>query len=361
MKRLLALVTLLFPLVMQAQNKLAQSIVDDFSARAAYHYQLKNDSIMGFIAEQLTRSGAGGLDIDSTVTNLKSDQSALDASLKYLFQYSDCNRQRFIANLRSMGVKDNAVFPIATYTANKYKDQTKELLEDKADFLRTYTGPNTGKNPVAVAVNSGGTSSGGITATESSSNPGATGSAGTETAAAAPAPVDTRTWEVKPVFQIRTADQLSDLYGKENITKRDGSDIAGNSTGKTALVLYPETDDELEIEMDGDNGNTLLFAHDHTKWKTPYGIKPGDPLAKLIKINGRAFKINGFEWTDGGLVTSWGGGQLEGKGVTILLRANNTGDPKQYDQVTGDKKVNSDNPALKKLDVVIQSIAFKSN
>ncbi|RAJ87297.1 hypothetical protein CLV59_10146 [Chitinophaga dinghuensis] len=360
MKRFLALFLFAAPLALQAQSKLAQNIIDDFSSRAAYHYQLKNDSIMGYIAEQLTRSGAGGLDIDSTVTNLSKDPVALDAALKYLYQYSDCNRQRFIENLREMGLKTNNVFPVATYTANKYKDQTKELLDDKKDFLVTYTGPHTGNitaaAPVAAVQSAGNhaapaAASSGETATENA----------TATAAAAPTPVDTRNWEVKPVFQARTTDQLATLYGKENIGQRDGSDIGGNATGKIAYVVYPESDDELEINMDGDNGNVLIFAHEHTKWKTPFGIKPGDPLEKLNKINGRAFKINGFEWADGGMVISWEGGQLDGKGVTILLKANNTGDPKQYDQVTGDKKLRSDMPALKKLDIVIQSIAFKSN
>ncbi|MBV8254080.1 MAG: hypothetical protein JO154_15865 [Chitinophaga sp.] len=359
MKRFLALFILAAPLTMKAQSKLAQNIIDDFSSRAAYHYQLKNDSIMGYIAEQLTRSGSGGLDIDSTVTNLSKDPVALDAALKYLYQYSDCNRQRFIENLREMGIKTNNVFPVATYTANKYKDQTKELLDDKKDFLVTYTGPHTGHMaaaPVAAAAPAAGNSS------APAATPGEVAAESTTAATTtAPTPVDTRNWEVKPVFQARTTDQLATLYGKENIGQRDGSDIAGNATGKMAYVVYPESDDELEINMDGDNGNTLIFAHEHTKWKTPFGIKPGDNLEKLNKINGRAFKINGFEWADGGMVVSWEGGQLDGKGVTILLKANNTGDPKQYDQVTGDKKLRSDMAVLKKLDVVIQSISFKSN
>ncbi|MBV7532973.1 hypothetical protein [Chitinophaga sp. sic0106] len=359
MKRLLALFTLVLPLALQAQSKLAQNIIDDFSNRTAYHYSLKNDSITGYIAEQLTRSGAGGIDVDATMFKLGDDQGAFEASLKYLYQYSDCNRQKFIENLKSMGLKNNSIFPIATFTANKYKDQSKDLLEDKKDFLVTYTGPNTGKTPPPAAVatvqhNADGSTT--ITGTTESTTESSVADTSSATAAA-----DTRDWEVKPVFKTRNAEQLINMYGKENVILRDGSDISGNATGKNAFVVYPDTDNELQIEMDGDDGNTLLFSFEHTKWKTPFGLKPGDPLEKLLKINGRPFKFNGFEWTDSGLVSSWEGGQLNGKGVEIVLRANNTGDPKLYDQVTGDKSIRSDNGALKKLNVVIQSITFKSN
>ncbi|WP_291909931.1 hypothetical protein [Chitinophaga sp. CB10] len=362
MKRLLALFTLVLPLALQAQSKLAQNIIDDFSNRAAYHYSLKNDSITGYIAEQLTRSGAGGIDVDATMFKLGDDQGAFDAALKYLYQYSDCNRQRYIENLKSLGLKNNSIFPIATYTANKYRDQTKELLEDKKDFLVTYTGPHTGKTPPpATAASTENNGDAGTATAAAGAATAATSPSGGEETAAAPTAADTRDWEVKPIFKARNAEQLINMYGKENVILRDGSDITGNATGKNAFVVYPDTDNELQIEMDGEDGNTLLFSFEHAKWKTPFGLKPGDPLEKLLKINGRPFKFNAFEWTDGGLVSSWEGGQLNGKGVEVVLRANNTGDPKLYDQVTGDKTIRSDNSALKKLNVVIQSITFKSN
>lgn len=359
MKRFFVLVALIFPLALSAQTKLSETVAADFSARVAYHYQLKNDSITGYIAEQMTRSGAAGLDIDTTIFNLKNDPPALDAALKYLYQYSDCNRQRFISNLRSMNLQTNSVFPLATYTANKYKGEVKALLEDKSDFLKTYTGPVTGKTaPAGVAVAPA--ASAAATGTETPAAAGAVTAAGTPAAAASPTPTDTRNWEVRPLFQVRTPEQLVELYGKDNVTQRDATDLAGTKEGE-AYVIYPDTDDELEVQFDGENGNILTFSHFPSKWKSPYGIKAGDPLEKLIKVNGRPFRINAFEWTNGGLVSDWQGGALEGKNVIILLKANNTGDPKQYDQVTGDKTIRSDMPVLKKLDVIIQSVAFKSN
>ncbi|NSL90075.1 hypothetical protein ECE50_024785 [Chitinophaga sp. Mgbs1] len=366
MKRFLVLMALVLPLAISAQNKLAQAVADDFSARVAHHYQQKNDSITGYIAEQMTRSGNAGLDIDTTIFNLKGDPAALDAALKYLYQYSDCNRQRFIANLRSMNLQSNSVFPLATYTANKYKNDTKALLEDKADFLKTYTGPVTGKTPPPSYVNAAGE----VVATATNPVAAANGEQPSATAAAAntasPAaateatPTDTRNWEVRPLFQVRTPEQLVEIFGKDNVTQRDAINLAGDKEGE-AYVIYPDTDNELEIQFDGDNGNIITFAHYPSKWKSPYGIKAGDPLDKLIKVNGRPFRINAFEWTNGGLVSDWQGGALDGKSVVIQLKANNTGDPKQYDQVTGDKIIRSDMPVLKKLDVIVQTVSFKGN
>ncbi|MFY0253593.1 hypothetical protein ACDQ55_06515 [Chitinophaga sp. 30R24] len=362
MKRFFILVALIVPALLQAQTKLTETVIDDFSARVAAHYQLPHDSITGYIAEQLTRSGNAGLDVDSTVFDLKKDLTALDAALKFLYQYSDCNRQRFIANLRSMNLQSNNIFPIATYTANKYKNDIKALLDDKKDFLSTYAGPVTGKKPpasiseVAAANQAAANASSAVDATPGSSNTEI--DSNTNTAATAPA-ADLRNWEVHPLFQVRKPEQLLEMYGQGNVIQHDAVNLAGDKEGE-AYLIYPDTDNELEVQFDGDNGNILTFSHYPSKWKSPYGIKAGDPLEKLIKVNGRPFKINAFEWTDGGKVTSWQGGSLDGKGVVIVLKANNTGDPKLYDQVTGDKIIRSDMPALKKLDIIIESVAFKA-
>ncbi|WTM47201.1 DUF4384 domain-containing protein [Chitinophaga sp. 180180018-2] len=361
MKRFFILVAFFVPVLLSAQTKLSQNIIDDFSNRVAAHYQLPHDSITGYIAEQLTRSGNAGLDIDSTIFDLKKDPVAFDAALKYLYQYSDCNRQRFITNLRSMNLQTNSVFPIATYTANKYKNDTKALLDDKKDFLATYAGPVTGKKPPATiaevaAANNAAANAPATTGSATGNTPAESGST---TAANPEAPAaDTRNWEVRPLFQVRTPEQLVEMYGATNVTQHDAINLSGQKDGE-AYLIYPDTDNELEVQFDGENGNIVTFSHYPSKWKSPYGIKAGDPLDKLNKVNGRPFKLNAFEWTNGGQVTSWNGGALDGKNVIIVLKANNTGDPKQYDQVTGDKSLRSDLPVLKKLDIIIESIAFK--
>ena len=373
MKRILAFFVLILPLALSAQTKLSANIAEDFSARVSERYQQKNHQAELFIADQLSKSGTGGLDIDKTMTDLKSDQSALDESLKFLFQYSDCNRQTLIANLREMGVLSGSVYPLATYTVNKYKGEAKALIEEKATIVKMGGMPVPAATPQPVTVVPKKTpAKGEVAATSSSSETSSESTASTPTAAsagvteggdataAAGGTADSYNWEVKNLFKLRTREQLEELYGKENVIIRGTTDLAGNDAGN-AFVVFPDTDNEMEVKFDGDKGTTITFTKPHSKWKSPFGIRVGDPLDKVIKVNGRDFKINGFEWENGGIVNSWEGGNFGGKGVSMLFKANNSGDPNMYDKVTGDKKVKTDMAVLKKLEVVVDKIEFKSN
>lgn len=363
MKRLIFLVLFVIPVMLHAQSKLTQQQIEDFSARVSHHFQLPTDPITEFITEQLTRTGSGGLDVDKTMMELQKDPAALDASLKFLFQFSDCNRQKLIANLRALEVQSGNVYPITTYTVNKYKGETKALLEEKPGIVIT-----TKRKPPVVLPSASSSTSATATATTSTTNADGTTTSVSTTATtdggtaaqAVVATAETLDWDVRKLFQLRDPAQLSAIYGAENVVTRQATDKEGNELGQ-AYYVYPDTDDEMEVIFDGDNGTQLTFKNEHSKWKSPYGIKVGDPLEKIIKINTRGFRMNAFEWTKGGEVISWEKGAIDGKGVHLIFRALNSGDPKLYDQVTGDKKISSDHPALKKLGVVVEEVSFKSN
>jgi hypothetical protein len=361
MKRILVLVACLFPLILSAQTKLTQPLMDDFSERAAYHFKQPNDSIMGFITDQMTRSGSGGLDVDKTMTELKKDPAALDAALKYLYQFSNCNRQRLIGNLRTMNIQNGNVFPLATYTVNKFKDEAKALLEDKAAYVKSM--PAEAPAPVVATTPAAAATPAANTATNTTSTNAAApaGTPATTATAAAPPPApDPYNWDVRKIFSLHQPEKFIEMYGQENVITRQVSDQEGNSLGE-AYVVFPDTNNEMQVIFGGDSTTTVIFNKENAKWKSPFGIKVGDPLAKIVKINGRDFKINGFEWANSGSVDSWEGGAMDGKGVNIIFKAMNTGDPKLYDPVTGDKKVKSDHSSMKKLDVIVEEISFKSN
>jgi hypothetical protein len=364
MKRIIVLIAFILPLALNAQTKLAENITEDLSKKIAEHYELKDDLGMLFIADQLSRSGSGGLDIDKTMAELKDDPAALDAALKFYFQYSNANRQQLIANLKTLGVQSNSIFPIATYTVNKFKGEAKSLVEEKDALVKSggmpvLPPPGSVKPKPKAATTTASTS----TTTSSSDTPETTT---TETAAsgssetAAKPTEDTYNWDVRTLFKLRQPAQLEELYGKENVTSHGATDLQGNDAG-TAYYVFPDTDNEMEVIFDGENGTAITFTKEHSKWKSPFGIKVGDPVDKVAKVNGKAFKINGFEWENGGTVDSWEGGAMAGKGVGVLFKANNSGDPDLYDPVTGDKKFKSDLSSLKKLEVVVDKITFKSN
>ncbi|PWV44864.1 hypothetical protein [Chitinophaga sp. S165] len=370
MKRIIAILAFILPLTIQAQTKLEDKLAEDFSDKLAKRYEVRNDSLIVFVTEQMSRSGAAGLDIDKTMTELKKDPAALDAALKFIYQFSNGNRQQFIGHLRAMNLQSNSVFPLATYTVNKFKGETKELLEEKSSLYTTGAIPATlPPLQIAPAVAQNNTTESNSSASETSAANPATTATGipaepgtTPAAPAAPtSPVaDEFNWDVRQIFKLTDVNQLYTMYGKQNVEERTAQDFQGNDDG-TAFYVFPDTDNEMIVQFNGAGGTSVTFTKENSKWKPPFGIKVGDPLDKVVKVNGRDFRINGFEWDNGGQVADWEGGAFAGKGVNIAFKANNSSDPKLYDQVTGDKKVKTDASAMKKLGVVVEKIAFKSN
>jgi hypothetical protein len=367
MKRIIAILAFIYPLAIHAQ-KLEDKFAEDFSDKFAKRYEVRNDSLVVFVTEQMSRSGAAGLDIDKTMLELKKDPAALDQALKFIYQFSNANRQQFITTLRAMNLQSNSVFPLATYTANKYKAETKNLLEERSTLYTTGAIPANLPPLVISAPEPTVSADGSIAGNESNTSSGTTTTAngttipaepGTTPATPANAAADAFNWDVRPVFKLRQPDQLYAMYGKDHVEERQAQDLQGNDIG-TAYYVFPDTDNEMIVQFDGDKTG-VTFTKENSKWKPPFGIKVGDPLDKVIKVNGRDFRINGFEWENGGEVADWEGGAFAGKGVDIVFKANNSSDPKLYDQVTGDKKVKSDASAMKKLAVVIDKIAFKAN
>ncbi|MBW8684456.1 hypothetical protein [Chitinophaga rhizophila] len=372
MKRIIAILAFTLPLTIQAQTKLEDKIAEDYSSKFAKRYEVRTDSLIVFVTEQMSRSGAAGLDIDKTMTELEKDPAALDASLKFIYQYSNANRQQFITNLREMNLQTNSVFPLATYTVNKFKGEAKELLEEKSTLYTTGAIPAqlpplqlpvpavADNNTSPDANNSGNESAATASNTTTPGNTSIPAEPGTTPAEPANAATDNFNWDVRPVFKLRDPEQLYALYGKENVSARSAQDFQGNDIG-TAYYVFPDTDNEMQVIFDGEKGTGIILTKENSKWKPPFGIKVGDPLDKVVKVNGRDFRIHGFEWDNGGEIADWEGGAFAGKGVNIMFKANNSSDPKLYDQVTGDKRVKSDASAMKKLGVVIDKIAFKSN
>lgn len=364
MKRIFILLALSLPFSASAQ-KLTESAIDDVSTRMAATFLKLNDPALVFVTEQMSRTGAGGLEVDKTMQDLKKDPATLDAALKFLYQYSDCDRQTFITQLRAMELKSGNVFPVATYTVNKYKNEAKELTEEKATLYKAGAIPKTITLMVAPPANQNQATAvnldGPAPATATNQPAAATGAPATiNTTAAGVESADTRNWDVRLVFGMTKPDQLLDLYGKGNVELRDASDFDGNDAGK-AWVVYPDTENEMAVVFYKDSTKTITFGQENAKWRAPFGIKPGDPIDKVQKVNGRGFKINGFEWTNGGTVDSFEGGQLDKKGVNVLFRALNTGDPKLYDQFTGEKTFRSDANGVKKLGVIVEKVEFRTS
>lgn len=144
-------------------------------------------------------------------------------------------------------------------------------------------------------------------------------------------------------------------------------DVAG-AEGQTtkALVLHPK-DSKRRLEvLYYDDAMTLvsevrLGGQRGSAWKIA-GLRRGDSLAQAVKANGRAFELSGFGWDYGGYVTDLRGGALatlKGGCIVGLRFAPPPNVGSAPDNVSGDRKLGSDDPALVKLEPVISELSLR--
>ena len=107
-------------------------------------------------------------------------------------------------------------------------------------------------------------------------------------------------------------------------------------------------------------------------WKTASGISLGTPLTKVQAINGKPFKLYGFEWDYGGMLSDGNDGNIKGlphedsegnfRPVFLGLTFQHDFEAKpdypqdKYAEVSGDSEFSSDHPAMQAMDPVVYSI-----
>jgi hypothetical protein len=104
---------------------------------------------------------------------------------------------------------------------------------------------------------------------------------------------------------------LAKAFGSGNVVYQD-IDGAGGETIK-ASVLYPnDAKAKLEIIWGDEKARRrpMIRAKDQSGWASANGIRIGMALEEIEKMNGKPFKLSGFDWDDGGRVRDWQGGAL---------------------------------------------------
>ena len=104
---------------------------------------------------------------------------------------------------------------------------------------------------------------------------------------------------------------LVKAFGSSNVVYQD-IDGAGGETIK-ASVLYPnDAKAKLEIIWGDEKARRrpMIRAKDQSGWASANGIRIGMALEEIEKMNGKPFKLSGFDWDDGGRVRDWQGGAL---------------------------------------------------
>ena len=92
-------------------------------------------------------------------------------------------------------------------------------------------------------------------------------------------------------------------------------EVAGAGGSKlNATILFPK-DPKLHLEVLWDNEaarstTSLIVITGKSTWTGPKGLKLGLTLAALEKLNGKPFRLSGFDQPDGSAVIDWQGGAL---------------------------------------------------
>jgi hypothetical protein len=147
--------------------------------------------------------------------------------------------------------------------------------------------------------------------------------------------------------------KLAQSYGVHNV---EYTEVPGDD-GSTlmASVLFPnDPKRRLEVLWDDDTqrtGTRMIVIDGQSTWTAQKGVHLGLPIAALEKVNGKPFKLMGFEKDGMAIVSDWNGGALglltDGCKVGVQFKP----DPKAPAGVVGaassDKEFVSNDPAIR--------------
>jgi hypothetical protein len=158
---------------------------------------------------------------------------------------------------------------------------------------------------------------------------------------------------------------LVKAFGNNNVVYRE---IEGVQDKKTkASILYP-ADPKARLEFIWQDERArrrpaLVRAKDQSAWATANGIRIGTALADVEKMNGKPFKLSGFDWDFGGRVTDWRGGALakpQPGGCTLGIEFVHPEDAPEESltKVSGDREILSDHADMRAVEPYVAVMTF---
>jgi hypothetical protein len=142
--------------------------------------------------------------------------------------------------------------------------------------------------------------------------------------------------------------KLAQLVGAINIEYGQVSGSGGSALN--ASILYGK-DPKRRLEVLWQNeaarsDTSLIVITGQSQWRGPKGLKLGLALAALEKINGKPFKLSGFDQPDGSAVIDWNGGALAalpgGCQVGVKLKPDSKATPDALKAAAGKELMSSD-------------------
>lgn len=157
--------------------------------------------------------------------------------------------------------------------------------------------------------------------------------------------------------------KLAELVGANNI---EFTDVGGAEGSKlNASVLYPKNPKRrLEVLWQNEPARSdisLIVITGQSQVRAPKGLRLGLTLAALEKINGRPFRLSGFDQPDGSRAIDWQAGALAvlpgGCQVGVKLKPDSKATPDALQAAAG-KEFLSNDPAVRALKPVIAEIVI---
>lgn len=167
---------------------------------------------------------------------------------------------------------------------------------------------------------------------------------------------------------------LLDVYGPANVLQRD-TIYTAEGNYEIGTTLYKGTPDEAAVlwtdsaKQARPNAVKLMLldpasakADRKSRWQTANGVRLGLTINEIEKINGKPFKLYGFEWDFGGSVTDWRNGRLQTPGSETYLTMTfgytdlSPAQETAISKVSGDAEFLSSDPAMKLLNPIVQQI-----
>jgi hypothetical protein len=157
--------------------------------------------------------------------------------------------------------------------------------------------------------------------------------------------------------------KLAQVFDSRNVTFGEVAGPAGSTL--MASIVYP-TDPKRRLEVLWQNeaarmDTSLIVITGQSQWSGPKGLRLGLPLAALEKLNGKPFKLAGFDQQNGGVALDWQGGALAtlpgGCNVGITFKPDPKAPPDAVAAVAGAEFMSSD-PIVRAAKPAVSEIIF---
>ncbi len=147
--------------------------------------------------------------------------------------------------------------------------------------------------------------------------------------------------------------KLAQSYGVHNV---DYTEVSGDdgSTLMASVLFASDPKRRLEVLWDDDvqrSGTRMIVIGGQSTWTAQKGVHLGLPLAALEKLNGKPFKLMGFDKGGMAIVSDWNGGAFglltDGCKVGIQLKPDPKARAGTLDAAGSDKEFASTDPAIR--------------